>query len=198
MKRLNHSRCRINDCAYVVAISLGLNILGSQAVTYLQLPAFLDSTGTILAAVLLGPLFGSLVGLLTNLIEGFFIYSGLYYFAIVNILIGFVTGVIFKKYPFNVKYVVITTIILALIGTIVGNIIAYYLFGGITGSPIDDITIYLVSSGMSVYNAVFVSGFIINLFDKIISFVLVFVIIGFFQKYVDKCYLNIKFDDKTN
>ncbi|WP_459201965.1 ECF transporter S component [Methanococcus sp. CF] len=197
MMKVNHSKCRISDISYIVAISLGLNILGSQAVTYFQLPAFLDSSGTILAAILFGPLIGALVGLLTNLVEGFFIYSGLYYFAIVNILIGFVTGVIFKKYPFNLKYVVITTIILALIGTIVGNIIAYYLFGGITGSSIDDITMYFAGSGMSVYNAVFVSGFIVNLFDKIISFALVFVIIGFFQKYFDKYYLNIEFEDET-
>lgn len=197
MKKPDHSKCPINDCAYGVTISLGLNILGSQAVSYFHLPAFLDSTGTILAAILFGPLIGGLVGLLTNIIEGFFISSGLYYFAIVNIMIGVVTGIIFKKYPFNLKYAVIATLTIALVGTILGSIISYYAFGGITGLPTEDIRIYIMNLGLSVSNAVLVSAFILNLFDKIISFTLVFIIIGFFQKYFDKSYLNIEFEDKN-
>lgn len=195
MKKINCPRCRYDIYLYGIIISVGLNIIGGVIVEYFKLPAFLDSVGTILIGAVLGPLYGALVGLITNLLLGYFVYSGLYYFAVVNILIGVTAGLIFKKYPFNFKYILIAALAVAIVGTIFGNLISYYVFGGITGSSIDQITMYLLKTGMDRLLAVNIAGFILNLIDKVASFAIVFVIVGTFQNIFEKSYFQIHFEN---
>lgn len=54
----------------LIVISIAINMIGGQLASMVKLPIFLDSVGTLISAVLLGPVIGMLTGLLTNLLWG--------------------------------------------------------------------------------------------------------------------------------
>jgi energy-coupling factor transport system substrate-specific component len=66
------------DAAFVVLGTL-LNLAGAQLVTALKLPLFLDSFGTVIAAMWGGVIPGVAVGYLTNVFNSFFDEAALYY-----------------------------------------------------------------------------------------------------------------------
>ena len=51
----------------LVALAVGINIVGGQIALFMKLPVYLDSIGTILTGAVLGPWFG----MLPNLISGY-------------------------------------------------------------------------------------------------------------------------------
>lgn len=54
----------------LIVIAIAINMIGGQLISMLKLPVFLDSIGTLISAVLLGPIVGMLTGLLTNVLWG--------------------------------------------------------------------------------------------------------------------------------
>lgn len=53
----------------IMFISLLINVITSHLVIILKIPfLFMDSIGTILSAIALGPIYGSVVGIATNFI----------------------------------------------------------------------------------------------------------------------------------
>lgn len=55
----------------VVALAIVLNVIGGQIALMLHLPIYLDSIGTIMIAMLYGPVYGMLPPLLYGLVMGF-------------------------------------------------------------------------------------------------------------------------------
>ncbi|ABO35955.1 conserved hypothetical protein [Methanococcus maripaludis C5] len=177
---------------YLILLSIGINIVGAQVVPILNIPAFLDSTGTIFSAVLMGPIIGAAVGLATNIALGFLVDSGYFYFAGVNILIGLITGYIFKEYPFNLKTVFVVSIFISIVASVIGNTISYMAFGGVAGEQLDRITALLVENGIDLFVSVNISGFFANLLDKVLSFAIVFCIMVMVDKNLKVNEFNIR------
>jgi len=162
---------------YLILLSIGINIVGAHLVLFLNLPAYLDSVGTILAAILMGPIIGAIVGLATHFGLGVILGPVYFHFAIVNGLIGLITGYIFDKYPFNLKTVLVASVIISLMASLMGNTISYIVFSGITGESVDILTEHLLELGFNLFTAVYISGFFSNFLDKLISFAIVFYVI---------------------
>jgi len=173
---------------YLFLLCIGVNIVGAQMVPVFHIPAFLDAVGTILAGILMGSIPGAIVGLITNIALGFLVDSGYFYFAVVNILIGLIAGYIFSKYPFNIKTILAASIIISVMASLVGNTISIIVFGGAAGEPLDTLTALLVNNGVDLFSAVNITGFFANLLDKLLSFVLVFYIVGIVEN-------NLKIND---
>ena len=72
--------------------SIGLNFAGHALAEALNLPLFLDSTGTILAGVVAGPWVGASVGLISNLVTANSIDPISAPYALVSFMLGFVAG----------------------------------------------------------------------------------------------------------
>lgn len=121
----------LKHCLLVVSC-LAVNIIAGLAASGLKLPIFLDTAGTIIAAVLGGYMPGIIVGFLTNLILGFNTQTTVFY-GIVNILIGLAAafladhGFFDRKKPWKLVVPVITFVLLS--GT-VGAILAWKLHEG--------------------------------------------------------------------
>ncbi|MBA2846639.1 energy-coupling factor transport system substrate-specific component [Methanococcus maripaludis] len=113
----------------------------------LNLPDYLDSIGTILVAILMGPIVGAFVGLATHFSLGVFMSPVYFYFAGVNGVIGLITGYIFKKHNVNLKTILSTSIFISLIASLMGNSISYIVFSGITGESVDILTKNLLEVG---------------------------------------------------
>ncbi|MDK2929224.1 MAG: energy-coupling factor transport system substrate-specific component [Methanococcus sp.] len=170
---------------YLIILSIGINIIGVELVPILNIPTFLNAVGTILAGVLMGPFIGALVGFLTSIILGFFIDPGYFYFTFVSILVGFISGYIFKEYTFNIKTIISASIFISVITAIVGNTISYMALGGVAGDQIDKITQILIEKGVNVFLAVNITGFFANFLDKLLSFAIVFLVIMLMDNKMD-------------
>lgn len=98
-------------------IGILVNIIMGHLVIILKIPfLFMDSVGTILTAVTLGPIYSAVVGIATNFILSMTIDYVNLHFAIVNVVIGLTAGVIVRKHDFSkIKVSIISGIIFQLL-----------------------------------------------------------------------------------
>uniref|UniRef100_A9A7J3 Signal transduction histidine kinase, LytS n=1 Tax=Methanococcus maripaludis (strain C6 / ATCC BAA-1332) TaxID=444158 RepID=A9A7J3_METM6 len=171
---------------YLFLLCICVNIIGAEVVQIIRIPAFLDAAGTILAGLLMGSIPGAIVGLITNIALGFLMDSSYFYFAVINVLIGLIAGYIFSKYPFNIKTVLIASIIISVMASVIGNAISIVVFGGILDGSLSDLSMLLVENGLNLFLSVTITGFFANLLDKLLSFVLVFYIVGIIENRIEK------------
>jgi len=154
----------------LMAVAIVLNIVVGQVVSTLKLPVFLDSIGTMLAALLAGPWVGGLTGLLTNLIWGLISDPVAAAFAPVAMVIGIVAGLCAKYGLFKTWWLAaLSGVIVAVALSIVAIPVRVYMFGGITGSGADFITAYLLATGRDLFGSVIITVISSNLLDKIVT-----------------------------
>lgn len=139
---------------------------------------FLDTVGTIFVAAFLGPIPGILTGVLTNLVNGVLVGPTEIPFLLVNGAVGLIVGLIAQRQKkYNLPVAIVVGLILAIVAPLIGTPIAIFMFGGLTGSGMDFMIIWLKTSGQNLFSAVFITKIVDNLADKVISSLLVFVII---------------------
>ncbi|WP_148136796.1 CD3073 family putative ECF transporter S component [Candidatus Formimonas warabiya] len=162
----------------LIPVGIGVNIVGGLLAQTLKLPIFLDSIGTMLTAVILGPWLGALTGLLSNLLQGLFTDPINIPFGLVNAVIGLVVGFLALKRGFE-DYVtpLIAGLILSVLAPIIGTPIAVYLFGGVTGGGVDLIYTVLLKAGNEIFASAFLARVPANLVDKLISAYLIMAIV---------------------
>lgn len=157
----------------VMAMAVVINIVGAFVAATLKLPIFIDTIGTFLSAFLFGPISGMLTGIVTALINGLTFDPYSLYFMPVQLVIGIVAGVCYKKNLFKGKYLVLGIVITTVIGSIVASIISAFVFGGITSSGTSFIVMYLKEAGVNIVTSIFSTQIIFDLVDKAITVLLV-------------------------
>jgi len=154
----------------LIPIAIGINIAGGVFIVALKLPIYLDSIGTVLVAILVGPWAGAVTGALANIIWGLTIDPVAMPFAITAFFIGLVAGFLARAGLFKVWYkTVLAGILIGLTGGIVSSPIVAYMFGGVTSSGSTFLTAYLLATGKQLLTAVFTSSVLADLGDKIIT-----------------------------
>ena len=104
----------------LIVIAIAINMVGGQLISMLKLPIFLDSIGTLISAVLLGPVVGMITGLLTNLLWGLLTDPIAAAFAPVAMVIGLVAGWLARAGWFRtLPKVVVSGVIITLAVTLV-------------------------------------------------------------------------------
>lgn len=163
----------------LIPIGIALNFVIGSLATWLKLPIFLDSVGTVLAAVLGGPIVGAVTGFLGVLSISAFAPSAVVWSLQAGV-IGFITGLLASYGWFKgvAKVAVSTTIIIGL--SVLGStVISYLVYGGFDGYGIGLIRAVLVESGVSLPVAIIVTSAVAELIDKTISVVVPMLVIGF-------------------
>ncbi|WP_236683316.1 CD3073 family putative ECF transporter S component [Neomoorella thermoacetica] len=162
----------------IISTGIAINIIGSMVSSTVKLPIFLDSVGTMLAAVLLGPWPGALTGLLGNIIQGVLTDPASIPFGVVNAVIGLVVGYLSLKRGFE-DYVtpLLAGLILAILCPVVGTPIAVYLFGGVTGGGVDILYAIFLKKEMGIFTSAFLARIPANLVDKLLSAYMVMLVI---------------------
>ncbi len=161
------------------ALAIAINIVLGTVVGFLNIPLlFLDTVGTIFSAALFGPFYGAAVGGLTNVIQGILTNPKNIPFALVNIAVGIIVGLIARKWKFNIMTAVVTGLILSVVAPLIGTPIATYVYGGITGDINDVFFTWLVNSGQKIFTAAFIPRITSNFVDKIASCVIVSLLIS--------------------
>jgi energy-coupling factor transport system substrate-specific component len=80
----------------MMILCIGINVTGGILARFLNLPFWLDTVGTIAAAVAFGPVAGGLVGLISGLCSGNLSGYSLFYLPI-GILVGVMIGALYPR-----------------------------------------------------------------------------------------------------
>jgi energy-coupling factor transport system substrate-specific component len=166
-----------NRTLVLMAAAIVINIVVGQIVTWLKLPVFLDSIGTVLVAIMAGPIAGAIVGTLSNLIWGLIFNPVAAAFFPVALVIGLSAGILARYGWFtNLWKTVVAGVIISIASTIVAIPIVAYMFGGATGSGTDFMTAYMLAVGNGFLESIAISNLVQNLADKVITVVVAFLI----------------------
>lgn len=133
----------------LLGIAAALNIVGANIALLLRLPIYLDSLGTILAAAVLGPVYGMLPGIASGVISGCTtdVYS--FYYIPVQMIIGMTAGIFYQRIQPKAARpwkILLTAACISLSGTVVSSVITAMVFGGITSSG-SSILVQLLHAG---------------------------------------------------
>lgn len=158
----------------LIALAACINTAGGQAALALRLPVYLDSIGTILAGILLGPIYGMLPNLLSGILMGMTtdIYS--LYFAPVGMVTGFMAGLASRRMPELMGRVrglrlFLAAALITVPGTIVSSLICAGLFGGITSSGSTVLVQLLSHTPLGMTASIFLVQVITDLADRTVS-----------------------------
>lgn len=116
------------------AICIALNYVGANIALFLKLPVYLDTFGTILASLVLGPIFGVGTAIASALISAFTTDISAIYFSPVAILLALLVSVFFtsdSKPRLNLLW---KTFLVSLPATALASLITVIVFKGITPS----------------------------------------------------------------
>ena len=167
--------------ASLVIIGIALNVVMGFVASLLAIPGiYLDLSGTILTALVLGPWWGALTGMLTN-ITSCLIFGGIVGmpFALVNALCGIVVGVC-RDYGLTKSWIkfIPTFLLTCLAVSASASIIVTFLFGGATGAPQDVLVFALLSAtGWDVLTSVFVADIVGKPIDVFLEYLICFLVL---------------------
>lgn len=110
---------------------IAVNLLCSTAAAKLNLPLYMDTVGTVFAAVMGGPLPAVIVGFFTNIFKSIQDSSALYY-GVLNVLIALAAAYFARRGDFDFKHpkkLIGAACIFTLIGGGIGTLIPWFLEG---------------------------------------------------------------------
>src|ERR1700730_16791684 len=89
-------RFRITTSGIVmIPVAVGINFVGKEIANALNLPMWLDSIGTILAAVIAGPWIGAISGAVNNIFFGLTMDGGIsILYGLTSVAIAIVAGIL--------------------------------------------------------------------------------------------------------
>ena len=164
-------------CVGGIALNLLLNRLAALA----GIPLYLDSVGTVLAAVLGGYLPGILVGYVTNILLWLTGNDTAVYYGVISVLLAAMATFLSRKGWFRSFAGALRAVpLLALIGGGLGSVLTFGLYGLGFGEELSaDLAHFLYDNGLqSVFFAQLLGDFLIDLADKLLTVLLVCLIIS--------------------
>ncbi len=185
MKSLTWTRSFWIVGAAVVGAGL-INVLLVVVNTHLFLPLFFDSIFTACAGALFGWLPGLLAGLWTNL--AYEIMFGfpmtMLPFGICNMSTGLIIGLMASNGHFRSGLqALIAVLLVTASNSLLGALIATYLYGGITGSAaVDYVVVGLLATGRTILSAAFLARIPANLVDKGIAVFAAFFLLRYLSR----------------
>ncbi|AOR24394.1 ECF transporter S component [Clostridium taeniosporum] len=160
-----------------MSLCIVINLVGGFIALTFKLPIYIDTIGTLLSAVLLGPINGGIVGGMTSIVNGATFDPISFYFMPVQLIVGLSTGICFKNSKFEGIKSVFLIILITILGSITASIVASFVFNGVTSSGSSIFVAIFKNLGISTITAVFSTQIFTDLLDKAVSFILVFSVI---------------------
>jgi energy-coupling factor transport system substrate-specific component len=159
-----------------IALAVAINIVGSKIALFAHLPIFLDSIGTMLAGIALGPVAGGLTALIGGLINGALgdIYA--IYFSLSGVLMGVIAGLIMHGKKNTIPSILWKTLVITLPASALSACIETFLFGGITSAAVTTFIIQALSTtALKLFGGAFVTQAVTDYIDKLVAIILVVV-----------------------
>lgn len=161
----------------LIPVAIAINIVMGQLVGSLGLPIYLDSIGTVLVGVLVGPFAGAATGGLANIIWSLFNPVAMP-FAVVAIVIGLLAGTFARLGWFKRFYFVpIAGLVTGVVAAVMSSPLSAFIFNGVTGSGTDAFVAAFRAAGNSILGAATLQGLISDPLDKLLTFTIAYLII---------------------
>jgi len=164
------SRIPLTYVVALVPVAAALNVVGGKINDILHLPTFLDMIGTAVVSIVLGPWWGALVGVITNVVSAFISGPISLPFAACNVIGALVWGY-GVRWGWGKKYwsYFLLNILVAFFVSLVAVPIYVFIFGGASGHFADMMTAAFLAMGQNLLVSVFSSNILVSLADKIIA-----------------------------
>lgn len=191
-----HTKYNLQTLIFL-SLSISINFVGAQLAMLFKLPIYMDSAGTILSAILLGPFAGGIVGGLTAIINGLSFDPVSLYFIPVYFFTGFSTGIIFYHHSCTGIKKVLSILLIGILVALISSIIVSIVFGGITTSGSSLIVVFLKNSDISQTVAILLTQICTDVCDKFLAFFFAFTVIKnipltYLCKLQESCKLKLK------
>ena len=162
----------------LIVVCIFINVLGAHLASWLGLPIYLDTIGTILAAALGGYLPGIAVGFLTNLFNSFADSSAAYYGSL-NVLIAFAAAVFYRNGFFKkLPLLFVPIIAFALLGGALSSVITWLLYGMDFGTGVSaPLAARFYQIGFAAFPSQLFADFILDLLDKLLVCLIIFIVL---------------------
>jgi energy-coupling factor transport system substrate-specific component len=169
--RQRQQRIPLTYVVTLIPVAAALNIVGGYINGLLHLPIFLDMMGTAVVAIVLGPWWGALVGVITNTGSAFLTGPIGLPFALCNVVGALVWGYGVRSFGMGrtIPRFFILNLLVALAVSLTAVPIYVFIFGGATGHFSDLMTAAFLAMGQNLFVSVFSSNILVSLADKIIS-----------------------------
>jgi energy-coupling factor transport system substrate-specific component len=185
MSETKPSRMKIEFSTFGIAmipLMIGINIVSSYLAA--STPVWADTLGSMLAGIIIGPINGLVVGLLTNVFKWVTFDPFALPYAIVNAAVGLIAGacalmgaVKRETSASQVGKILAVGVVLAVVATLTSTPLNVTLYGGSTGKPwVDAIFAGFMAGGWQVFPASMAAEFISDIADKIITFFIAWLI----------------------
>ena len=168
-----------------VIVCILLNLGGKVFAQRFQLPLWLDSFGTVLAAYALGPVCGAIVGVSVNVIYGLLYSYTFMIYGLISIALGVIIGICAKKgYLDYVFGVLSTSFFLTLLSIAAGTTLNYIFFDGTIGNVWGDgIREFLCQLGWKPLLSHIVGEFYMEFADKVVTLFALYVIVKLWKRW---------------
>ncbi|HEN0661215.1 TPA: ECF transporter S component [Streptococcus agalactiae] len=165
-----------------ISIAIAINLVGANLALFLRLPIYLDTIGTLLIAVILGPWYAARTAFLSALINWMTTDIFSLYYSPVAIVVAIITGILIKRNckPSSLLW---KSLIISLPGTIIASVITVILFKGITSSGSSIIAQFLHGIGLDMTSSLILVQVGTDYMDRLISLILVFSTITLLKKH---------------
>lgn len=165
-----------------ISIAIAINLVGANLALFLRLPIYLDTMGTLLIAVILGPWYAASTAFLSALINWMTTDIFSLYYSPVAIVVAIITGILIKRNckPSSLLW---KSLIISLPGTIIASVITVILFKGITSSGSSIIAQFLHGIGLDMTSSLILVQVGTDYMDRLISLILVFSTITLLKKH---------------
>lgn len=165
-----------------ISIAIAINLVGANLALFLRLPIYLDTIGTLLIAVILGPWYAASTAFLSALINWMTTDIFSLYYSPVAIVVAIITGILIKRNckPSSLLW---KSLIISLPGTIIASVITVSLFKGITSSGSSIIAQFLHGIGLDMTSSLILVQVGTDYMDRLISLILVFSTITLLKKH---------------
>ncbi|MCX4268948.1 MAG: ECF transporter S component [Lachnospiraceae bacterium] len=167
-------------CLVLIPACIGINYLGKLFASVLKLPLWLDSIGTCIGGALGGPIIGAICGAANNLIYGLTTGDSItLVYAITSLGIGFAVGVMARLGKMKkVSGALLTAVIAGLTAVLISTPLNCIFWGGTTGNVWGDAVFAATqAANMPTVLGSFLDEIVVDVPDKIITVLIVFVIL---------------------
>ncbi len=171
-------RAAVIVCACVLA-----NVLGRAFAEQLMLPIWFESFGTVLAAYVLGPICGAIVGAASNIIVSFWHPNSLV-FVLTSVFIGVSVGFFAKKNYFDTFFHAMSVAGVVALGTVViSTTLNMLFFGGATGNVWGNaVRDFLLEGGFPLLLASAIGQLYLEFLDKFVMIVGLFLLVKLYKR----------------
>lgn len=178
-------------CFVLIPACIGINYLGKLFASVLKLPLWLDSIGTCIGAVLGGPVIGGICGAANNLIYGFTTGDSItLVYALTSLGIGVAVGIMARLgHMKSLGGAVLSACVAGLTAVAISTPLNLAFWGGTTGNVWGDaVFAWSQASNMPVVLGSLLDEVVVDVPDKLLTLLIVFVIIKGLPKKLTSLY----------